>query len=622
MKKLLFSLLFFVALSTQAATIYVSTSGNDATGNGSAASPYKTMFKATSVSKSGDIIHFNIGTFTETQSSNLPTGVSIEGEGVTSVIKASFSTVYQAILYCSSNEGTNGNQSISNIKFDGQNNTSWAIQIQGRSNVEIHDCTIINFKQRGIVWGGRADNSDNPPSTYATGNKCYNNIITNCGGFDGTYGYGCLNIGGQDGMLIYGNNITTTGTNPGWPIKLWNDGYIKGCKIYNNILKRPPYPYQYNGINNYFDFCIEMFHEQGLEIYNNTIEGSIDLNYQSKGNYDYSVYIHDNIIGRDIVAAHCETGVWLEEYSEYVTIEKNIFKNCSQPIMFSLRPANYMNNININGNLAYGIGKTDGSRQGTAIGIIVNDDTQNYTANNFNVTGNNFIALTGNNAPFFGVVIPGGNSSKTLKFVNNVVTGFNYQSLVCYAGSHVNGFIYTDNIIYNTNTTSLGSPTNFTNTNNRNIDPQLDANYISALGVGYGTNVPPPATLPTADAGADITITLPVSQVTLTGTGTGTGISYKWQRSDGGIIANAASVIVSSLTEGVYDYKLTVTDNIGATATDTARVTVLKAAPPAKTLLLTIHVYTDKTVSTAKALNKRKTLLTDIKVYSDGSIEK
>jgi hypothetical protein len=43
---------------------------------------------------------------------------------------------------------------------------------------------------------------------------------------------------------------------------------------------------------------------------------------------------------------------------------------------------------------------------------------------------------------------------------------------------------------------------------------------------------------------------------------------------------------------------------------------------PAPTLLLTIHVYTDKTTSTAKSINKKKTLLADIRVYEDGSIQK
>ena len=44
--------------------------------------------------------------------------------------------------------------------------------------------------------------------------------------------------------------------------------------------------------------------------------------------------------------------------------------------------------------------------------------------------------------------------------------------------------------------------------------------------------------------------------------------------------------------------------------------------PPVKTVLLTIHVYSDKTVSTAVRVNKLKTLVCDVRVYSDGAIEK
>ena len=497
MKKLLTLLSIFFCLTASAATYYISPSGNDATGNGSATSPWKTLYKATStVTSSGNIIHVNAGTYVETLTSTLALGVSIEGEGNTSIIRASFSTVYQMIIQASSAEGTNGNQSISKLKFDGKNKTSWGIQIQGRSNFEIHDITMVNFKQRGIVWGGREDNSDNPPTVYATGNKFYNNTLTNCASFDGVYGYGCLNIGGQQGMLIYNNTITTTGATPGWPIKLWNDGYLKGVKIYNNTLKRPPFPYQYNGINNYFDFCIEFFHQQGLEIYNNIIEGSIDLNYQTKGEYEYSAYIHDNIIGRDTQAAHCETGIWLEFESENLIIEKNTFKSISQPIMFSLRPGSFMNNITIKNNLAYNIGKTDGTKEGAAIGVIVNDESTNYTANNWKVEGNTFVALAGNNNPWHGVKLPGGSSSKDVKFINNVLSGFQYQAITCDYGSHVNGLQVKDNIIFDGSVINFenGNPANYSNSNNRAINPQLNSKYISALGVGYqGDAAPPPA---------------------------------------------------------------------------------------------------------------------------------
>lgn len=474
-------LALLLTISSYAATLYVSTTGKD-TNTGTASSPFKTLFKATSVAKSGDVIHVNAGTYTETKICILAIGVSIEGDGSTSIIKASFSTVYQMIIQATSAEGTNGNQSISKLKFDGQNKTSWAVQIQGRSNFSINDCEFTNFKQRGIVWGGRSDNSDNPPTIYATGNKFYNNTVTNCAGFDGTYGYGCLNIGGQDGMLIYNNTITTTGATPGWPIKLWNDGYLNGCKIYNNTLKRPPFPYQYNGIGNYFDFCIEFFNQQGLEIYNNTIEGSIDLNYQTKGPYAYSAYIHDNVIGRSTQAAHCETGIWLEFQTEDCIIENNTFKNISQPIMFSLRPGSFMNNITIQKNLAYNIGKTDGSKEGTAIGIIVNDESTNYTANNWSVTNNTFLAVSGNNKPWFGVELPGGTSSKNITLNNNIITGFDYYGIDCDNGTKVNGLNVKNNIIYGNGSSNAirfqkGNPTNYSNSGNINSNPNLGSDY-------------------------------------------------------------------------------------------------------------------------------------------------
>lgn len=95
------SLLYFKPGIANATTIYISPTGSD-TKSGTQAAPFKTLFKATSVAQNGDVIHVNAGTYTESKSSYLPVGVSIEGEGVTSIIRASFSTVYQAIIYAQS----------------------------------------------------------------------------------------------------------------------------------------------------------------------------------------------------------------------------------------------------------------------------------------------------------------------------------------------------------------------------------------------------------------------------------------------------------------------------------------------------------------------------------------
>ena len=91
---------------------------------------------------------------------------------------------------------------------------------------------------------------------------------------------------------------------------------------------------------------------------------------------------------------------------------------------------------------------------------------------------------------------------------------------------------------------------------------------------------------PTANAGEDKTITLPTNTVSLSGNGTdpdGTISSYSWTKISGpssGTInnANSASVIVNNLSEGVYKFELTVTDDKGSVGKDTVQVTVNAAA--------------------------------------------
>ena len=94
---------------------------------------------------------------------------------------------------------------------------------------------------------------------------------------------------------------------------------------------------------------------------------------------------------------------------------------------------------------------------------------------------------------------------------------------------------------------------------------------------------------PTANAGSDRTITLPVNTTTLTGSGTdpdGTIVGYNWVKVSGPATfllsnASAASTPLSNLVQGVYVFRLTVTDNYGATATDNVTVTVNAAIPGA-----------------------------------------
>jgi hypothetical protein len=91
---------------------------------------------------------------------------------------------------------------------------------------------------------------------------------------------------------------------------------------------------------------------------------------------------------------------------------------------------------------------------------------------------------------------------------------------------------------------------------------------------------------PVANAGADQTITLPTSSVTLYGSGTdadGTIASYLWTRISGSGNAlvgggTTATATITGLTQGTYVFSLTVTDNSGAKAADSVKITVNAAA--------------------------------------------
>ncbi len=105
---------------------------------------------------------------------------------------------------------------------------------------------------------------------------------------------------------------------------------------------------------------------------------------------------------------------------------------------------------------------------------------------------------------------------------------------------------------------------------------------------------PPPAqnTGPVANAGADITVTLPVASVALTGSATdsdGTIKSYSWNKLTGPSSfsfsnTNVSNPTVSNLEAGIYVFRLTVTDDKNATATDDVQVTVNPATAVSKSV--------------------------------------
>jgi hypothetical protein len=176
--------------SNTSSILYISPSGSNVSGNGTESSPWQTLAFAVGKASFGDTIFFLPGTYVFSSTVDIPPGISLKGAGETSVITSlTLTNEWTPILNLRSNSLVDGNQSISFLKFDGNNlKAAQAIWIAKRNNVEIHDCKIIDFKFIGIQWSGDGGSSGNgandpesafPPSNHVTGSRFFNNVIHN-----------------------------------------------------------------------------------------------------------------------------------------------------------------------------------------------------------------------------------------------------------------------------------------------------------------------------------------------------------------------------------------------------------------------------------------------------------
>lgn len=585
-------------------TYYVSTSGNNANAGTSIGTAWRTNIYAMAHASSGDIISVQAGTYLENGKINVPVGVSWEGvDSSTCIIQDTVTTIWTEMVALESSQGTNGNQHISGLKFEGQNTTQWGLKIYGRSNVSINNCSFSNFVENGVIIDG--GNNTGFATILATGNSFYNSVMNNCSGYTlptGTYARGCLNIGSQEGFQMYGNTITQNSRAVGYngePVKYWNGGLMVNCKFHDNTLTKMALTAA-NGTYDW-DFCMEMFELYQCEFYNNTlINGGFDLVNSRKGffGYTYGVWVHNNTIGNPTPNSFRQVGVTLEYGTRDAIVEYNTFNNIATGLYFTPRDTgNYVTNIKIRNNL---MTLTVGNNNGTFVDFG-GGSTQHYDS--IDVVNNTCLFLPTYGA-FLGISLPvaTGGYIKRIKIFNNILTGSTYAVIYQEPGSTV--VMDSLNIKYNDIYGNTGSDsiwngnfhgTNFGWANNININPSYTGNYIptnstvltgasdgGAIGWTGGTNVPP-----VANAGADTVLIQPTSSLTIVGSATdadGTIASKAWTQVSGPAtitFTNGTTYIptLSGLTTaGTYVVRLTVTDNLGATGTSDRTITV-RAAP-------------------------------------------
>ncbi|MCK9411156.1 MAG: right-handed parallel beta-helix repeat-containing protein [Prolixibacteraceae bacterium] len=482
---------------------YVDVAGSDAN-DGSREHPWATlMYGVTKVTNGGDTIFFNAGTHTVSAVCKLPVGVSLLGTGNASVINITTTNDWAfGIRLTSDVVNTIGNQSISHLRFTGNSITAYgAIFIAGRGNVSVHDCQFEDFDDCAITFDGQVGGASGKPSAWCKSNKFYNNTITNCCKRQvGDWMTGALQIGAQEGMHINNNKFTENkrgAGNNGYCIKYYSNGYNKDLKIYDNTLTKSPAIATLNDWN----FAIELWNwSGGIEIYNNFIYGSIDLDHVVKGEYAYGTRIHHNSFGYASFppssgnGTNFNAGIYIEFSCSDVFIYNNDFHNLESPIRFSPRTNDICERIQISYNVFNQIGNTN-SDNGCN---LMNFAGSKYTINNLEFLNNTVYA--GTKRPGYGIYMPEGETFNHTKICNNIFVGFPLYPIEI-NGDKKNYLTIERNIFWGNGTNDAhvtGSPENYTKTVNYAKDP---------LFVIEGSNFYLKSTSPAIDAGIDVGLT-------------------------------------------------------------------------------------------------------------------
>jgi len=471
MRKILILLLLAVSLMARGTVYYVATTGNDGTGDGSAGAPYLTIAHAIGQASAGDTVYVNAGTYTITSQVAVPVGISIMGAGETSILLAG-AALEPMFLYESASENTNGNQSISYVKIDGDLTALQAFSIRRRSNVVFDHITMVDFIYVGIEYYGGATFTT-VPTTYASGNKIRYSTISNCCSRRDPGIFGAIRFGGTIGMEIHDCVLTQTGRSLGTNgnlLYLWG-ATNKALKFYNNTCTKPTTDGVISGNVNGWNFHIESGYSYGYEIYNNTFIGGVAIDFaggiQVKGDYDYSWYVHNNdfSITSQITApaagTHSPHAMDLERTNEDVVVTRNSFTNYPTAINLTLSANTYhYERLYFTYNIFSNVGYSDGGYAYGGFQFVGSETATGDLCSDVYILNNTF---DGNGARGF-IMLQQPYNMDNIYIRNNIfqdavtwgyIIAWNVVGVSATPTGTLTGFYIDNNIMYN-NATSNG----------------------------------------------------------------------------------------------------------------------------------------------------------------------
>jgi hypothetical protein len=575
-------------------TYYIATAANGGSDSHtpsqalSPSTPWLTLAHACANTTYGNIIHVTAGSYTLTSQVVLPVGVSIEGDGMsTTTMLCNISTSYAGAIYIAAgSEGTNGNQHISGIYFDGNSETTYcAMWVWATSNVSVYNCTFINFANYGLRFHGYINGGS--PSTsvnYAINNSVHDCVITNCAYYQHGVGGGAdIYMDCQTGFLCHDNTITQSRTayTNGCGVK--TNGWTRGLQIYNNTITGQLLSDK--NVTDSWDFAIEMWGDygsvaEGIHIYNNNIynwEIDISGRVTQKGSYAYGCSIHDNFISSTSFCPYLKIGIILEANIslDSIWIYHNHIKWVGEVVNLYMTPYNTTDNThtsftnififyNIIDQIGYNTSGNSGCSffNARAISDGINSPDPLSVLNHLYIYNNVILGTTVSGASEGACINIGNgyaNAFSYIYLINNIITTWAGGPLATGAAGTMDHLYIQDNI-FNGNGNSNTPVISMTNTN-----------YTIS---GNLTTTPPFVSTSTPDyhltsARLGLAVTLPADA----------GIDY------GGTILNTPPTI------GAYEYGIppssTPTPSISITSTPTPSITPTHGLSPTPTPSMT-----------------------------------